>query len=81
MQLVRAAPQVDEDGNGSIDFDEFLSMMSGKVSTALHCTALHCTALHDVREDEQLLVIPKMPSDFTGKPLMHLIAFYRILEI
>ena len=40
---------VDEDGSGTIDFPEFLTMMAsmvGDTATVLYCTALYCTVLY-----------------------------------
>ena len=40
---------VDEDGSGTIDFPEFLTMMAsmvGDTAAVLYCTVLYCTVLY-----------------------------------
>lgn len=34
---------IDKDGSGSIDFEEFLDMMTGKLSHVSYCFSIYCT--------------------------------------
>mmetsp|Transcript_14554 Transcript_14554/g.28155 ORF Transcript_14554/g.28155 Transcript_14554/m.28155 type:complete len:112 (-) Transcript_14554:528-863(-) len=34
---------IDKDGSGSIDFEEFLDMMTGKLSHVSYCFLIYCT--------------------------------------